>query len=269
MTCIVHLSDLHFGCIQPSLTEPLIEAVNAAGAHAVAVSGDLTQRARTSQFRAARAFLDRIEAPVVVVPGNHDVPLFNPFLRLARPFARYRRWIDDRLESVHDLPGAVLVGLNTVDPWRHQRGRIGEGGLALACAAFAGGPSDRWKIVVAHHPFDQAPGSRKKLMRGAGAAAARLADCGAHLVLSGHLHSWRAEPFVETRGQRRMVQVHAGTGLSRRLRNEPNDFCVMRLDADRLTIDRMAAPPGATRFDRIERFAFRHTSMGWLPGGAT
>lgn len=264
MTRIVHVSDLHFGRIQESLIEPLIQAVNEAGADAVAVSGDLTQRARPGQFQEARAFLDRIEAPVVVVPGNHDVPLFNPFVRLARPFSRYRRWIDRTLEPVHETAGAILVGLNTVDPWRHQRGRIGERGLALACNAFADGPHDRWNIVVAHHPFEHTPGSRKKLMRGAGTAIARLANCGADVVLSGHLHAWRAEPFIQTRAGRRMVQIHAGTGLSSRLRNEPNDFCVMTFCDDSLTVERVAAPAGSTQFDRIGRFIFTRTPKGWL-----
>lgn len=266
MTRIVHVSDLHFGRIDPALVEPLIAAVNAAGADAVAVSGDLTQRARPGQFREARAFLDRIEAPLVVVPGNHDVPLFNPFLRLTSPFSRYRTLIDSTLEPVQEVEGAVLVGLNTVDPYRHQRGCIGERSMARACGAFAAGPRGRWNIVVAHHPFEQAPGTRKKLMRGAGPAVARLAGCGTHVVLSGHLHAWRAEPFIQTRAGRRMIQIHAGTGLSRRLRNEPNDFCILTFRRDHLSIDRMAAPSGTAKFERIDQFEFTRTPGGWLAG---
>ena len=98
MRTIVHLSDLHFGRTRPDLLEPLVEAVNGAAPDLVAVSGDLTQRARGRQFREARAFLDRLAAPCLVVPGNHDVPLDHLLLRLFGPWRRYCRLIGSELE---------------------------------------------------------------------------------------------------------------------------------------------------------------------------
>ena len=85
MKKIVHLSDLHFGRIDPALVEPLAEAVNETAPTLVVVSGDLTQRARSQQFKEAREFLDRLPRPQVVVPGNHDVPLYDVLSRFARP----------------------------------------------------------------------------------------------------------------------------------------------------------------------------------------
>src|SRR3954469_2042372 len=94
MRTIIHLSDLHFGRTDPSVVEPLVATVAELRPDAIAVSGDLTQRARGEQFREARAFLDRLPpVPQIVVPGNHDVPLWNAFKRFAQPLANFRRYI--------------------------------------------------------------------------------------------------------------------------------------------------------------------------------
>ena len=101
MRSIVHLSDIHFGRVNPHVIAPMIEAITRAAPDLVAVSGDLTQRARSYQFREARAFLDRLPTPQIVVPGNHDVPLHNVAARFLQPLRGYRRYITRR-------PAAVL-----------------------------------------------------------------------------------------------------------------------------------------------------------------
>ena len=110
MRKIVHLSDLHFGRIDAGLLEPLVEAVNAARPTLVVVSGDLTQRARSHQFEEARAFLDRLPFPQVVVPGNHDVPLYDVVERFARPLDKWRRFISEEVEPVYEDEEMVVVG---------------------------------------------------------------------------------------------------------------------------------------------------------------
>ena len=85
MSRLIHLSDLHFGKDRPDLLTPLLESVNAFDPDLVIISGDLTQRAREKEYRAARAFIDRINAPVLSVPGNHDIPLHRPFTRFLTP----------------------------------------------------------------------------------------------------------------------------------------------------------------------------------------
>src|SRR5215203_3586099 len=97
MRTIVHLSDLHFGRVNPAILQPLLESVCAAKPHLVAISGDLTQRARTEEFKAAREYLDAIPFPRIVVPGNHDVPLYNVLSRFLRRLDLYRRFISDDL----------------------------------------------------------------------------------------------------------------------------------------------------------------------------
>lgn len=263
MRRIVHMSDLHFGRTRPELLAPLIETVNGAGADVVAISGDLTQRARNRQFRAARALMDRIEAPQVVVPGNHDVPLDNPVMRILRPYARYRRWIGPDLEPSHHDDQIAVLGVNTVNPFSWQRGRMRGRTLRRLRADLAAAPPGRINIIVAHHPFEQEPGTAKALMRGAAEALEVLAESGAHMVLTGHLHTWRAVPFLCRRHQRQVLQIHAGTGLSTRIRGEENDFARITFDRDEVEILRFVASEGSTAFAPAERRLFRRTPEGW------
>ena len=263
MRRIVHISDVHFGRDREELLDPLVAEVNAIAPDLIVVSGDLTQRARHQQFRRARAFLDRFDAPWLAVPGNHDTPLDNLAVRLLWPWARYRRWIARDLEPVHEDEAVVVVGVNTVNPLGWQRGRIARKAVRRVCSAFAPTRGRRVRIVVVHHPLEHAPGERKELMRGAEAALDALADCGADIVLSGHLHSWRAEPFAKREGRTAVLQVQAGTGLSSRLRGEQNDFNLLEVEARTVTIQRYAADEGEGGFHPAERRRFQLGTAGW------
>ncbi|WP_226780585.1 metallophosphoesterase family protein [Oceaniglobus trochenteri] len=261
MRRIVHLSDLHFGRDRPDLLPPLIEQVNDLRPDLVAISGDLTQRARNSQFEEAAAFIDALDPPVLVVPGNHDVPLTNPFLRLFAPWRRYRRWIGRDLEPTYADDRMIVVGVNTVNPMAWQSGWFSGGDIARVASAFAG-VKRRMRIVMVHHPLEHLPGERKKPMRGAETALDELARCGTDVVLSGHLHSWGADAFAERAGRFGMIQVQAGTGLSTRLRGEENDFNLLTLRHGELEVQRMVADPDTPGFTEgtLRRFGLR-------PGG--
>jgi 3',5'-cyclic AMP phosphodiesterase CpdA len=113
MRIVVHLSDLHFGRVDPRLEPPLVRTIHAIAPDLIATSGDLTQRARRSQFEQARAFLQQLRMPTIVVPGNHDVPLFNIAARLVNPFAGYRRRIQRDLEPIFRGEEMIVVGLNS------------------------------------------------------------------------------------------------------------------------------------------------------------
>ena len=113
MRTLVHLSDLHFGRTDPALIEPLIASVNGIGANLVVVSGDLTQRAKQAQFEEARDFLARLAPPRLVVPGNHDVPLYRVWERFLSPLGKYCRIIDSNLEPTFVDGEIAVVGVNT------------------------------------------------------------------------------------------------------------------------------------------------------------
>ncbi|HEX2725642.1 MAG TPA: metallophosphoesterase, partial [Beijerinckiaceae bacterium] len=110
---VVHVSDIHFGRVDPAVLDPLVKAVRKQKPDVVAVSGDLTQRARIEEFEQARAFLDRLPRPQIVVPGNHDVPLYNVYDRFVNRFDRFYRLITDEVEPVHQDKEIIVAGINT------------------------------------------------------------------------------------------------------------------------------------------------------------
>ncbi|SFQ41990.1 3',5'-cyclic AMP phosphodiesterase CpdA [Roseivivax halotolerans] len=261
MTRIVHISDLHFGRDRPELLRPLREAIDLAEPDLICVSGDLTQRARPGQFRAARKFLDLLSAPWIAVPGNHDTPLDNLFVRFARPWKRWRRYVSPELEPVWDGPDCAVVGLNTADPLAWQRGRLRPRGLSrikgrLGEAAKAGHTA----IVMMHHPPEQLEADEKQPMRGASHGLHRLSEMSADIVLCGHLHVWRARPVFQSEG---ILLLQVGTGLSTRGRGEPNDFNVMTLENSGLALDRYGAGARETGFTRLSSHRFEKQNGRW------
>lgn len=260
MTRLVQISDLHFGREDPDLLEPLLDAIEAAAPDLVVMAGDFVQRARASQFEPAARFMERLGRPWIGVPGNHDIPLFNVFLRLLDPYRAYRRWIADDLEPRADLDDVMILGLNTSDPLAHQRGRVTEAEIARIGDAI-GTAEDRLPVIVAHHPFHHAPDVEKKLMVGAPAALDHWADCGPHIILSGHLHTWLFEPFIRRKGANMTLQLHCGTGLSKRRRGQPNDFAILDCAAGEVFVTRMVEDAG--RFSAKEKSRCTVTERGW------
>ena len=261
MSRLLHLSDLHFGRDREDLLEPLLTAVNGLGADLVAISGDLTQRARQREYEKARAFIDRIAAPVLSVPGNHDIPLHRPLTRLFAPWRYYRRWIDTNLEPVFSTDVMAVVGVNTVNRYAWQSGHLGPARLARACRALDAAGGGRLRIIVAHHPLEQPEDSRKKLMPRAREALGQLLGCGADLILSGHLHVWHAGAFARSTEDNNFgFQLHAGTSLSSRVRGEENNFNVIDVspagaDISRYGYDedkRTYVPRQSVRFDKAQ-----------------
>lgn len=258
---ILHMSDLHFGRDDPALEAPLVAAAEDLAPDLIAVSGDLTQRARVRQFARARAFLDRIAAacgaPVLAVPGNHDTPLDNLWLRLVRPWARYRAAISADLEPRFEDAAVSVVGVNTVNRFAWQRGRISDRTVNRVLEAF-GRADGRLRIVVLHHPLEHGADVDKRLMTGAGAALDRLQAAGADMVLSGHLHSTVVAPFASAPG---LLFVQAGTGLSTRVRGEPNTFNLIEAGPGRVTITPHVA--GTDGFGPGPAARFRRGAAGW------
>ncbi|MCK0167957.1 metallophosphoesterase [Jannaschia sp. S6380] len=260
MRRVLHVSDLHFGRDRPELLRPLIATINDLAPDLVAISGDFTQRARFGQYRAARAFLARLVPPFLAVPGNHDTPLDNLFVRFLNPWGRYRRYIHPDLQPGWEDAEVAVAGVNTVNRWSWQRGRIGRQTLRRVCGAFAGSDGARMRIAVLHHPLEHGPAVEKRLMRGAGRALAALGECGADIVLSGHLHTWHARPFAEAEG---VLFVQAGTGLSTRVRGEPNDFNLLTIDGPSVEVQQWTAGPGETAFHPTRSARFTKAEGVW------
>lgn len=263
---IVHLSDLHFGRDRPELLDPLVAACTALRPDLTVISGDLTQRALAPEWAAAAALIARLPGPVICVPGNHDVPLYNPVSRMLWPFRSYRRAVAADLHPLAETADLRLVGMNTTDPWAWQRGLIRPADLRQATARLRAARPGQLRVVMMHHPLTQPPETGKAPMKGARAAAEALAEAGADVILSGHLHQWAADPFALRKGGRLMLCVQAGSTLSTRLRGEENDFNVIDHEEGQVSVHRHFARDGAAGFvaGKVTRFHQQDHRAGWL-----
>jgi 3',5'-cyclic AMP phosphodiesterase CpdA len=268
MRTIVHLSDLHFGRVDRGVVEPLLAAVREARPDVVAVSGDLTQRARAWQFQEAREFLDRLpQVPRVVVPGNHDVPLWNVFNRFLRPLANFRRFITEDLQPFHADEEIAVVGVNTARSFTVKYGRVNVRQIEYVRERLCRLPDEVTKIVVTHHPFDIPEGhDERELVGRARLAMEALAGCGADVLLAGHLHvshTGHTAKRYEIAGHSALV-VQAGTATSTRHRGEVNSFNVIRIRHPHVNVSRLAWQPERQTFSAASSEHFRHTSDGWV-----
>jgi 3',5'-cyclic AMP phosphodiesterase CpdA len=266
MRSIVHLSDIHFGRLNEHVVEPLIEKIETLAPDLVAVSGDLTQRARSHQFKEARAFLDRLPQPQIVVPGNHDVPLHNPLTRFFQPLTKYRKFITDDLRPVHLDEEIAVVGLNTARSLTIKGGRINEHQVAWMREKLCDLDPDVIRIVVTHHPFDLPEGhDESNLVGRARMAMETLASCGADLFLAGHLHvshTTHTATRYRIKGHSALV-VQAGTATSSRGRGEENSFNLIRIDKPKIEIDRYTWNQQET-FEVSLTERFQLTPDGWV-----
>ncbi len=190
MPDVLHISDLHFGPpFLPDRAEAVHELAERYPPDVVVVSGDLTQRAKREQFRAASAFLERFDAPVVVTPGNHDVPLYRVWERFLQPYRHYRSLVDERLDSVTRLEGMTVVALNSSRSFTFKNGRLEKEQLTFAARAFGDTPPEDMRVVVTHHHLAPPPDfSNDSVMPGAERALRAFGEQGVDLVLAGHMH---------------------------------------------------------------------------------
>lgn len=259
MTRILHLSDLHFGLHRAELVTPLVQAVNDCAADLIVVTGDLTHRARPGQFRQARAFLDRLNAPWLAVPGNHDLPV-GLLRRLFQPLSRYRACIAADAEPDRRTGRVRVIAINSADPFSWQRGRLSPGKAEAVSASLVDADLN---IIAVHHPLQQQPGVDKALMRGAPEALAALESGNAHIILSGHLHRWNAGTFLRAHPDRRVLQIQAGTALCARLSDRQNEFALLEIEGTELCIRRHIAPMPECDFHTLPAQRFSRARGGW------
>lgn len=266
MRTLVHLSDLHFGRIDPSLLNPLATIVQRLAPDLIVVSGDLTQRARASQFMAARVFLDRLPTPQLIVPGNHDVPLYDVLARFLRPLARYRRYITDDLEPCFIDEEIAILGINTARSLTFKHGRINKAQVDRLQERLCVLPDTITKVVVTHHPFDL-PAGYDSTQRVGRATLARemLSACRCDLLLAGHLHlggavegSMRSDVLMHE-----PIIVQAGSATSTRRRGESNSFNAIVIELRDIEIRRYFWEESTGVFDSADSDHFQRTASGW------
>ena len=266
MRTIVQLSDLHFGHVDAQLLEPLRRTVHEIGPKVLVVSGDLTQRAKPDQFQAARSYLDTLPGEKIVVPGNHDVPLYNVFQRFVTPLSKYRRYISRDLEPSYIDDEIAVVGINTARSLVFKGGRINEKQVEAVRAKLCALPERIVKIVVSHHPFDLPEHMDEDDIAGRARKAMHMfSRCGADVLLAGHAHVSHAG---ETTARYRIegfaaLVVQAGTATSTRGRGETNSFNTLRVTTEEVTVERWAWDEAVGEFKVAGAERFRRTGRGW------
>lgn len=266
MKKIAHISDLHFGRINEPVLRDLILTIDGLAPDLLVVSGDLTQRARSEQFTSAAQFLERFKMPKIVVPGNHDIPLYNVIDRFVSPLEKYKRFIsNEMMPSFHDEDIAV-VGLNTARSLTIKDGRLNDQQIADGVKFLQDHAAQKLKIVVTHHPLDIPEGvSEEHLPDNAENALKYLAAAGGELFLSGHLHVGNivhlAQPDPQS-ARNNVLMIQAGTACSTRSRVDHNSFNVIniannRVEATELTHD------GVNGFKPQFSRTFERRADGW------
>ena len=276
MARIAHLSDVHFGAHDPAVVAGAEAWLADERPDLVVISGDFTQRARVEEYRAAAAFLDRIESfglPTLGVPGNHDVPLYDIVRRFTRPLHRYRRYIDDDLCPWFENDRLAVLGINTARSLTFKDGRISHEQMEIIRERFREVGTERTRILVTHHPLFEMPigeaGEASEAVGRHGEALQAIADAGVHVLLAGHFH----RSFTES--ARRMVRnagpalvIQAGTATSTRLRHgEMQSFNLIHADRnDRIGVQVIAWDGAA--FQGGSRAAYAFDGDNWQAAAA-
>lgn len=228
MSVVLQISDTHFGTEQPQVVEALIHLAAQQRPNLVVLSGDITQRAKPAQFRSAKTFVNRLGAPVLAIPGNHDIALFDLWSRLTRPYARYAAAFGADLEPVHAALDMLVIGVNTTRAWRHKNGEVSAVQVERVAKLLATASPCQLRVVVTHQPaaVTQAR-DQTNLLRGYRAATQAWSAAGADLVMGGHIHL--PYTLAVTGLTRRLWVVQAGTAVSSRTRpGTPNSVNILR-----------------------------------------
>lgn len=233
---IFHLSDIHFGLEDNRALDWVKAEIAERKPDAVAITGDLTMRARHREFDAACEWIRSLDAPVTVEVGNHDLPYFNPFERFFDPYKRIRA-ISDKVEAEIDLPGLAIVPLKTVRRWQPRlnwsKGWVTKPALERCLSAIDALPQGVRALVAVHHPLREVGTQGTALTKHGQNALNELAQRPVLAVLSGHVHD--AFDIMEETVHGSVRMIGAGT-LSQRVRSTPPSFNELSWDGSELTV---------------------------------
>jgi 3',5'-cyclic AMP phosphodiesterase CpdA len=235
-TLLFHLSDIHFGLENNRALDWVKREIAQRRPAVVAITGDLTMRARHREFAAACQWIQSLEVPVTVEVGNHDLPYFNLIERFVTPYKRFHS-IQHLVEREIDLPGLAVVPLKTTaraqPRFNWSKGWVTDAALLKCLAAIDALPAGTRALVTVHHPLREVGTKGTALTHGGQNALAELAKRPVLAVLSGHVH----DPFdlIEQTVNGPVRMIGAGT-LSQRLRSTPPSFNELTLDCDSLNV---------------------------------
>ncbi len=265
MQKIFHLSDLHFGRVEADLIPSLLSQIERHKPDLVIISGDFTQRAKTEEFIAAENLLRKIDASLLCIPGNHDIPLYRFWERLFLPYRNYKKYISPELESRFINKKIAVAGINTTYAFTRKEGQIQMRQLKKVREDFRDLPEDTIKIIVSHHPFNTPVDHPEKPLKSAEKALSFMKEIGIDLLLSGHLHTnmRHLKDSAYRIPNNGPLLIHAGTAISSRLRNETNSFNLLILNYPDLEIIRFQKQANSNQFIESETEKFTKSKEGW------
>ena len=235
MTRLALLADLHFGSVPVGLTETLKTALTTVAPDVIVVAGDLTMRSRRREFTDAQTWLKTLTAPLMLLPGNHDLPFWNIFERFSSPFARYAKATAAPLMPVFEDDCCFILGLNTTASWQPhlqwQEGTARRADVLAAEKLMAAIPAEKVRVVATHHPLFTVEGlPRARPARRFANAIDMLTRQNVEMLMHGHLHQQYAMPMRH--GSKEFLAIGAPTAFSSRVRGEPNGFWVIDITTD-------------------------------------
>jgi 3',5'-cyclic AMP phosphodiesterase CpdA len=252
VSLLLHISDTHFGTEEPPVVKALQDLAHGLKPDVLVLSGDITQRARSAQFAAARAFVDSLDIrQVLTLPGNHDIPLYNMAARMFAPYAGYMSVFGQALEPELAWEDMLVIGVNTTRPARHKDGEVSRTQVERVSRRVRQLPRETLRVVVTHQPACVLrPEDEKDRLRGGDTAVKAWSQAGVDLVLGGHIHlPYVVDACALVPGTTRALYcIQAGTALSHRVRHgSPNSVNTIRWQ-----------PPaaGQPRYCEVQRWDF-------------
>ncbi|HRD68831.1 MAG TPA: metallophosphoesterase [Legionella sp.] len=230
---IVHISDLHFGMEDQVIVDSFIADLALIQAHLIIISGDVTQRALEEQYVQFQHFLKRLNVPYVVVPGNHDIPLYNPWKRFTHPFKNYKKYVSNQLGSTFKNDEVTILGVNSATPYKLKDGVLSQRTIGRIKNYFKQ-DSGAFNIVFFHHNLNYFSGMHHPL-NNAEEFIAYLKDSPIHMVCTGHLHYATLKLVAKNEGH--CAILHGGSLCCERTNDGKNSFYLIDVDGLNYTVD--------------------------------
>ncbi|MFC3908875.1 metallophosphoesterase family protein [Legionella dresdenensis] len=229
-----HISDLHFGMHKEEIIMPFLAEIAAFAPDIIIISGDLTHRATSAQYQQLQRFLNQISCPILTVPGNHDIPLHNPFARLLNPFDNYEYYLGNKTLSEFFSDAVNILGVNSVNPWQIKNGRLTRSTMDLIKRSFAE-HENNVNLLFFHHNFDYLDGLHKPLTNDE-QFLRFLKTSPVNIVCTGHLHYAHVN-LVEKTDRQVCLVLHAGSLLCQRTKDGFNSYFAIELSGQQCKID--------------------------------
>jgi 3',5'-cyclic AMP phosphodiesterase CpdA len=255
MSLVLQISDTHFGTERAIAMGALQALCAAQRPDVLLVTGDITQRARASEFAAARACFDALPvATRLVLPGNHDIPLFDLVTRAVAPYRRYARAFGHALEGEVERDDLLLLSVKTTRRWRHVHGEVSDRQIERITDRMARARPGQLRLVAVHQPVAAiTPKDSANLLRGAERAVRAWSAAGVDAVLGGHIHLPYVLPLHASTPTlpRPIWAVQAGTALSRRTRDGIGNSLNLIHTGHPARVERWDLDDAAGRFERV------------------